>query len=60
MKKFIFTANMIAVIALVPALLFGYLHNGGQSKANKSATETTKDVSNSQDDGTTINLVKSF
>lgn len=60
MKKFIFTANMIAIIVLVPALLFGYLHNDGQPKANKAATETTKDVSNSQDDGTTINLVKSF
>ena len=60
MKKFIFTANMIAIIALVPALLVGYLHNDGQSKASKAATETTKDISNSQDDGTTINLVKSF
>jgi len=61
MKKFIFTANMIAIIALVPAVVFGYLHNNNQSKQNKANTEIATDVTNGQnDDGTIIHLVKSF
>lgn len=60
MKKLIFTANMIAIIALVPALVFGYLHNDNNAKDNKTNTETAKDVTNGQEDGTTIHLVKSF
>ena len=60
MKKFIFTANMIAIIALVPALVFGYLHNDNKSNDNKANTETAKDVTNGQEDGTTIHLVKIF
>ena len=60
MKKFIFTANMIAIIALVPALVFGYLHNDKNTKDTKANTETAKDVTNGQDDGITIHLVKSF
>ena len=60
MKKLIFTANMIAIIALVPALVFGYLHNDNNAKDNKVNTETAKDVTNGQEDGTTIHLVKSF
>ncbi len=61
MKKLIFTANMIAIIALVPALVFGYLHNNGQSKQNKANTEMATDVANGQnDDGTILHLVKSF
>ena len=60
MKKFILTANFIALIALVPAVLFGYLHNATTVTNNKPNTEVVKDVTNGQDDGTTINLVKSF
>jgi len=60
MKKFIFTANVIAVIALVPAVLIGYLHTNTASTDSKPATEIVKDVTNGQDDGTTFNLVKSF
>ena len=60
MKKFIFTANMIAIIALVPALVFGYLHSNSKTTDNKVNTETAKDVTNGQEDGITIHLVKSF
>ena len=61
MKKFIFTANVIAVIALVPAVLIGYLHTGNTASTDsKPATEIVKDVTNGQDDGTIFNLVKSF
>ncbi|MES2004086.1 MAG: hypothetical protein V4450_06160 [Bacteroidota bacterium] len=60
MKKFIFTANVIAIMALVPAIVFGYLHNDGKHTENKSNTEQAKDVKNGQDDGSTLHLVRTF
>jgi hypothetical protein len=58
MKKFIFSASVILLMAMVPAVLVGYLHNTDQHKA---ATEMSGDVSsNSQDNSTLISLVKSF
>lgn len=60
MRKFIFTANIIALIALVPAVLFGYLHAGTDSETIKPATEITTDVTNGQDDGSLFHLVKAF
>lgn len=58
MKKFIFSASVILLMAMVPAVLVGYLHNTDNQKA---ATETAGDVSsNSQDNSTLIRLVKSF
>ena len=60
MRKFIFTANVIALIALVPAVLIGYLHTDTASTENKPATEIAKDVTNGNDDGSTFHLVKSF
>jgi hypothetical protein len=58
MKKFIFTANVIAIIALVPAVIFGYLHNS--SPKERTHTEISKDVTNGQDDGSTLHLVRTF
>lgn len=60
MRKFIFTANVIALIALVPAVLIGYLHNDTVSTENQPTTEIGKDVTNGNDDGSTFHLVKSF
>ena len=60
MKKFIFTANVIAIIAVVPAVLFGYLHSTTQVTDTKQNTEMVKDVTNGQDDGITLHLVKSY
>ena len=61
MRKFIFTANVIALIALVPAILFGYLHTNTDSTETKPNTEVvSKDVTNGQDDGSVLRLVKSF
>lgn len=62
MKKLIFTANVIALIALVPAVLFGYLHSttttvGTDAKQN---IEMVKDVTNGQEEGITLHMVKSF
>ncbi len=60
MKKFIFTANVIAIMALVPAIVFGYLNSNHDSKENKPNTEVAKDVTNGQDDGATIHIVRTF
>lgn len=58
MKKFFFTAYVIAAIALVPAIVFGYLHNNSQSE--KPATEMASDVTNGQESSSILRLVKSF
>jgi len=60
MRKFIFTANVIALIALVPAVLFGYLHSTAVSTNAKQNIEIVKDVTNGQDEGITLHMVKSF
>lgn len=59
MKKFIVTANFIAIIALVPAVIVGYLHNDTK-KDNKNNTEMVKDVNNSPEEGITLRLIKTF
>ncbi len=59
MKKFIFTANVIALLFLVPAVLFGYLNNSS-NKETKAATEVASEPVNSQDNSSILRLVKSF
>ena len=58
MKKFIFSASVILLIALVPGVLFGYLYNSNTQ--NKPATETVSDVTNGQEGSSIIGMVKSF
>ena len=61
MRKFIFTANVIALMALVPAIVFGYLHASSGATENKTDKEViARDVTNGQDDGSTFHLLKSF
>ena len=60
MKKFIFTANVIAIVALVPAIFLGYLHNNTSNTDKKANTAIAKDVTNGQEDATNINLIKTF
>jgi hypothetical protein len=60
MRKFIFTASVTALIALVPVVLVGYLHTDGTLDNGKPATEIASDVTNGQDDGSTFHLVKAF
>jgi hypothetical protein len=60
MKKFIFTANVIAIVALVPAIFLGYLRNDTVNKDKKVNTEVAKDVTHGQEDATSINLIKTF
>lgn len=58
MKKFLFTTYVIFLMALVPAVIFGYLHsNAGNQKAN---TETSREVSNNQSEERSLQLVKTF
>lgn len=58
MKKFLFTAYVIFLVALVPAVIFGYLHTDtGNQKAN---TETSREVSNNQHEERSLQLVKTF
>jgi len=58
MKKFFFTAYVAAAIALVPAVIFGYLSNHDHAK--KPATEMASDVSNGQESSTILQVVKIY
>ncbi len=60
MKKFLFTAYVVAIVALVPAVIVGYLHNDGETKTTKTSTEVSKDVTNGQDEVNILRLVKTF
>jgi undecaprenyl pyrophosphate phosphatase UppP len=57
MKKFIFSASVFVLMAMVPAVLVGYLQT---STDTKPATETVSDVAPAHDNGSLIRLVKSF
>lgn len=58
MKKFIFTACMIALSAMIPAVFIGYLHNDAANDNQK--TETAKEVTNGQDETTTLRMIRTF
>lgn len=59
MKKFISTATVIALIAMIPAVFVGYLNNR-TTTASKPDTEIVSDVANSRNEGFIIHLVKTF
>lgn len=58
MKKFIFTANVIALVALVPAVIFGYLHNNNSTSNDKNKTEVVKEVTNGYEESNPVFMVK--
>jgi len=59
MKKFIFTANVIAILFLVPATIVGYLHE--DQKETKAVTgEVAKKSNNGLEYGNIVRLVKTF
>jgi hypothetical protein len=60
MKKFLLTAQLIAMLILVPAVMIGYLHSNTAATAKSADKETVKDVSNGQEEAISINMVKSF
>lgn len=61
MKKYIFTANVIVLVALVPAIFIGYLHNDSSKTENKENTEIVKEVNTGNTEGISLlNLVKNF
>ena len=60
MKKFIFTANVVVLVALVPAVIFGYLSHDDAAKNTAAKTELVKEVSVGHDDGSIFHLVRTF
>lgn len=60
MKKFILTANLIALLFLVPAVIVGYLQSNTPVTEKSASKETVKDVTNGQEETISINMVKSF
>jgi hypothetical protein len=60
MKKFIFTANVIALIALVPAIFIGYLHTDTPNSKNENKSEIVKEVTNGHDEKASVFMVKLF
>lgn len=60
MKKFLFPAYMVFLMALVPAVIFGYLNSGNTGKDTKANTEISKETSNGHEDDNVLHLVKTF
>jgi hypothetical protein len=60
MKKFIFTANVIAVIMLVPTVLFSYLHKTDTSDVKKASVETVSEPAARSTATSFFGLVRSF
>lgn len=60
MKKHIFTANLIALMILVPAVIVGYLKNEGPKDSSKESVEIVKDASAHRDDVSILQLVRTF
>jgi hypothetical protein len=60
MKKFIFTANVIAVIMLVPTVLFSYLHKTETPETKKASVETVSEPAAGRTATSIFGLVKSF
>lgn len=60
MKKFIFIANFIVLLVLVPAVMIGYLHNNSAEKDNSEKTMLVKDTDNGQPEAISVFFVKTF
>ncbi|MBY0481176.1 MAG: hypothetical protein K2Q21_07460 [Chitinophagaceae bacterium] len=61
MKKFIFSAQVIAIIAFVPAIIFAYLHNDSRKETTTNTVENKNDMSGQQHQTTgVIRFVKSL
>ena len=61
MKKYIFTANVIALVSLVPAIFIGYLHNDSTKTEYKENTKIVKEANMGNTEGISLlRLVKSF
>jgi hypothetical protein len=57
MKNLISAACITALIALVPAVIVGYLH---EDKKNNNTEVVNDDVKSNQEEGTILRLVKTF
>ena len=58
MKKFILTANLVALLALVPAVIIGYLHKEPSKDGNKDRIELVKDAGAHRDGVSILQLVR--
>jgi hypothetical protein len=57
MKNLISAACIAALIALVPAVIVGYLH---EDKKTNNTEVVNDDVKSNQEEGTILHLVKTF
>lgn len=60
MKKFIFIANLVILLILVPAVMIGYLHSNTAEKGNNEKTTLVKDTENGQPEAISVFFVKTF
>ncbi|TDO28177.1 hypothetical protein [Sediminibacterium goheungense] len=60
MKKFINNLQILAMIALVPAMVIAYLGSDNATAEEKEKTEVVRKSSNIIEVGNMIQLVKSF
>jgi citrate lyase synthetase len=60
MKKFLFSAQVIAIIAFVPAITFAYLRNDAPKTENTAKVENKNDMSGQHQTTGIIRLVKAL
>ncbi len=60
MKKFLFTAQIIFVLALVPAVTIAYLHTPKTSNDNSAKVDNNNDMSGKHQTTGVIRLVKAL
>jgi len=56
MKKYIFPANLIALLLLVPAIFIGYLHDNTKAEVKNETTEITRHSNKSTEAKVTLDL----
>ena len=57
MKKYIFPANLIALLLLVPAIFIGYLHDNRTSDVKNERNEITRKANNSRETKVSLDLI---
>lgn len=60
MKKFIFSVQVIAVIAFVPAIMFAYLHNDSPKESATTTVENRNDMSGHHQTTGVIRMIKNL
>ncbi|NCI51150.1 hypothetical protein GWC95_14555 [Sediminibacterium roseum] len=60
MKKLIFTVYVAALVALVPAVIAGYLNRSKKAGDVKTEETLARESDNRHDDGSILHLVRTF